>query len=345
MVHEPDVERREQDFEAVLQVIRSYLNKAYAMTVDRYIEAATRANTRRSYRSAIEHYESEWGGFLPATADSIARYLVAYAGQLAVSTLKLRLAGLAQWHLDQGFPDPTKAPVVKKVLKGIRELHPEREKQATPLQLHQLEQIEAWLTQEEEQAKRVGAHSQVARCRRDRALVLLGFWRAFRSDELCRLRLEDTALVPGQGLELYLPRSKGDRKSEGTLYKVPALQRLCPVTAYQHWKDVMERAEGPVFCGIDRWGRVGDRPLHPNSVIPLLRDLLQKAGVADSDQYSSHSLRRGFATWATINGWDVKALMTYVGWQDVKSALRYIETTTPFNDAIIRAVPAISREK
>jgi len=37
---------------------------------DRYIQAATRENTRQSYRSAIEHYEVSWGGFLPATADS-----------------------------------------------------------------------------------------------------------------------------------------------------------------------------------------------------------------------------------------------------------------------------------
>lgn len=107
-------------------------------TLDRYIEAVTREHTRRSYRGAIEHYESEWGGFLPATAESMARYLVAYAKTLSLNTLKQRLAALAQWHIDQGFPDPTKAPLVKKVLMGIRELLPAREKQAAPLQLHQL---------------------------------------------------------------------------------------------------------------------------------------------------------------------------------------------------------------
>jgi len=40
-----------------------------------YIEAATRDNTRRSYRAALRHYEEEWGGLLPATADSVSRYL------------------------------------------------------------------------------------------------------------------------------------------------------------------------------------------------------------------------------------------------------------------------------
>ena len=299
-------------------------------TLDRYIEAATREHTRRSYRGAIEHYESEWGGFLPATAESVARYLVAYAETLSLNTLKQRLAALAQWHIDQGFPDPTKAPLVKKVLKGIRELHPAREKQAAPLQLHQLEQLVNWLSAEETRAEATGDHGLVARCCRDRALVLLGFWRAFRSDELCRLRIEDSVLHPGQGMELYLPRSKGDRRNEGTVYKVPALSRLCPVEAYQAWIEISARQQGPVFCGVDRWGHLGEDALHPNSIIPLLRALMQRAGIADATSYSSHSLRRGFATWANSQGWDVKALMEYVGWRDMKSALRYIDSNDPF---------------
>jgi len=41
--------------------------------VDLYLNAAERANTRRSYASAIRHFEIEWRGLLPATIDSIAR--------------------------------------------------------------------------------------------------------------------------------------------------------------------------------------------------------------------------------------------------------------------------------
>ncbi|CAJ0687136.1 hypothetical protein EPIRMAN_GEN20615_12185 [Ralstonia mannitolilytica] len=36
--------------------------------VDRYLEAATRDNTRRSDQSAIRYFEVEWGGFLRASA-------------------------------------------------------------------------------------------------------------------------------------------------------------------------------------------------------------------------------------------------------------------------------------
>ncbi|CAJ0884947.1 MULTISPECIES: DNA-binding protein [Ralstonia] len=91
---------------------------ALTMTdVDRYLEAATRDNTRRSYQSAVRHFEVEWGGFLPASADSIARYLAPHAQTLSINTLRQRLAALAQWHLAQGFPDLTRVIHVRKVPK------------------------------------------------------------------------------------------------------------------------------------------------------------------------------------------------------------------------------------
>jgi len=175
--------------------------------VDRYIQAATRANTRKAYRAAVRDFEVEWRGFLPATADSIARYLVDRATQQSLNTLKQRLAGLAQWHVDQGFPDPTKAPHVRKVLKGIRELHPAQEKRARPLQLEQLATLVQWL---ESQLSSAPADSpQQLRLLRDRALVLLGFWRGFRSDELCRLQLEHITITPGQGIRVVFAPQQG----------------------------------------------------------------------------------------------------------------------------------------
>ena len=88
--------------------------------------------------------------------------------------------------------------------------------------------------------------------------------------------------------------------------------------------------EGPVFRRIDRWGRVGERPLHRDSITALLRELFRQAGIPEPDRYSSHSLRRGFAAWANANQWDVKSLMEYVGWKDLQSALRYLDAPDPF---------------
>lgn len=110
---------------------------------DRYLSAGTRENTRKSYRAAIEHFEVTWGGYLPTTGVGTVRYLAEYADKLSINTLKQRMAALAQWHITQGVPDPTKTPDVRQMLKGIRVVHPGRVKQAAPLLLKHLEQAVA----------------------------------------------------------------------------------------------------------------------------------------------------------------------------------------------------------
>lgn len=299
-------------------------------TVEQYLKAATRPNTERAYAGATRHFEVEWGGHLPATADQLARYLAAYAGQLAFSTLKHRLAALAQWHQAYGFADPTRAPIVRRMLKGIQTLHPSQEKRATPLQLGQMGQVVDWLDGAAAAAGTRGDGASRLRHLRDRALVLLGFWRGFRGDELVRLRVQDLHLVPGEGMTCFLPHSKGDRQHAGRTYKVPALSRWCPVAATSAWIAAADLHDGPLFRAIDQWGEIAGTALHANSLVRLLRRIFREAGLASSDTYSGHSLRRGFAGWANANGWDVKALMEYVGWRDVQSAMRYLDGTDPF---------------
>lgn len=313
--------------------------------MDAYLQAATRDNTRRSYQTAARHFETDWGGFLPATADAIARYLVDHAGTLSINTLRQRLAALAQWHIDQGFPDPTKAPVVRKVLRGIQALHPAQEKRARPLQLAQLDRVVQWLDKEIVHAADTGDRSAHLRHTRDKALLLLGFWRGFRGDELTRLRVEHVTFAPGEGMTCFLSQTKGDRSHKGTSFKVPELVRLCPVTAYSGWVALAELTEGAAFRGINRWGQISPDGLHINSLVPLLRSVFSHAGIAFAAQYSGHSLRRGFAQWATTSGWDFKTLMEYVGWKNVQSALRYVEGADPFakrriNDAMEMSAPA-----
>jgi len=149
----------------------------------------------------------------------------------------------------QGFPDPTKTPHVRKVLRGIVTLHPASEKRAKPMQLAQLEKLTAWL--DEQIAREADGRERLA-CIRNRALVLLGSWRGFRSDELSRLRIEHVAVEAGRGMTLYLLRTKGDRAQLGRTSKAPALSRLCPVAAYEAWIATFNLAEGPVFRSIDR---------------------------------------------------------------------------------------------
>lgn len=293
--------------------------------VERYLKASRKESTQRRYRQAVEHFESDWGGLLPASSESVARYLADHAEALSDSTLRTHLAALAHWHKRHGFSDPTKDLKVKDVLRGIRAEHPQQVKRAPALLLQTLEECIAGL---DEQADSPNA-SERLRARRDQALILLGFWRAFRSDDLCRLKVEHINVQSGLSLEIYLPSGKTDRDHLGRTVVVPALKRLCPVNAYELWRAASGLQQGPVFRGIDRWGHLSSQGLNSNSVSRLLRMAFARSGL-DGETYSGHSLRRGFATWADRNEWGAKALMDYVGWQDIQSAMRYVDATAPF---------------
>jgi site-specific recombinase XerD len=149
-------------------------------------------------------------------------------------------------------------------------------------------------------------------------LLLIGFWRGFRSDELIRLAVENITVTAGEGMVCYLTQTKTNRQYRGTPFKVPALVKLCPVKAYLEWKHAAQLINGPVFRSIDRWGPISEEGLHVDSVALLLRSILSDAGISSSELYSSHSLRRGFANCAVASGWDIKTLMSYVGWKDVR---------------------------
>lgn len=315
-------------------------------TLERYLAAATRKNTQQSYAQATRHFEEDFGGFLPATGDAVARYLAAYAGVLSNNTLRQRLSALASWHRQQGFPDPTRDEVVRQAFKGIRAIHASVEKQATPLQLADLERVDAFCQATASQARKEGNRAGEVQAIRDRALLLLGFWRAFRSDDLVRLHIEHLTVRPGESLTLWLPTSKGDRENQGRRWVVPALTRLCPVEAVQAWLAASKLESGPLFRRVNRWGAPGKQPMNRKSIIPWLRRLLAQAGVDDARSYTSHSLRRGFAGWATHQGWDLKALMQYVGWRDIQSAARYVDPLASDRDrleaGLQRSAPAES---
>ncbi|MBX2858269.1 MAG: site-specific integrase [Cellvibrionaceae bacterium] len=309
--------------------------------IEQYIQSATRENTRKAYRQAIEKFEVDWGGFLPTTADKVADYLFAHREALSINTLRLHLAALSEWHSTQGFPDPTKAPRVKKLFKGIRLQHPQPEKRAKPLMLETLEAVVAYIDQELVAEATLADPGLTGKLLRNRALILLSFWRAFRSDEICRMNIEHTRIEENHGMVIYLPRTKVDRQALGQEYRVPALQRLCPVSAYRDWLYYLNETEGPVFRKVDQWGNVGKKGLHADSIIPLIRSALHAAGVEHAEQYTSHSFRRGFATWANGHAWDFKDLMAYVGWSDPRSAMRYIDKTQQVGDSINASLKAL----
>ena len=94
----------------------------HSVSPQQYIIAATSDNTRRAYQSDIRHF-IDWGGLLPTSAEIIMNYLQQYATNLNPRTLVRRLTALKNWHIYQGFTDPTAHPLIRKTLTGIKNVH------------------------------------------------------------------------------------------------------------------------------------------------------------------------------------------------------------------------------
>jgi hypothetical protein len=136
--------------------------------VHAYVLAADRDNTVRSYAAALRNFETVWKGMLPATVDTVARYLAEHASLYRTSTLRLHLAALARCHVDNGFADPTRSPLVHKVLRGIWSKHGMPQRHARPLQLDVLKTVSDWLLKAQSSASKHGRRTEELRRSRDR---------------------------------------------------------------------------------------------------------------------------------------------------------------------------------
>ena len=314
-----------------------------------YKERATSDNTRDAYRSDIRHFEEEWGGLLPCSRQKVVEYLASYAGKLSVATLSRRVAALAAWHRAAGFADPTRNESVRKVMTGIRKEHNAPQRQARALTLDELSQLAGYLHNRIDSAATTGLvtgrlEQQWLMAHRDLAILLIGFWRGFRADTICKLKLEhikeSTMAIGGnrvKALQIFLPASKGDRKALGETYKLPARPELCPVLAYENWVSAADigNQKGWVFRKFDKEGNLTANKLLPGSLNHWMKRLCKAAGISQADEFSSHSMRRGVATLLADKGGDVPLLKEYIGWRSDASAIRYVSDSRCKGDELL----------
>lgn len=284
------------------------------------LAAATADNTRRAYRSAVNHYLA-WGGVLPADEAAIIRYLLTYAATLNPRTLALRLTALSQWHVHQAFSDPASMPTVRKTMTGIARTHGRPKKKAKALPIEDLERIVAHLV-----------NLDTLKAARDNALLQIGFFGGLRRSELVAVKAEHLLWTP-DGIEIMLPRSKTDQLGEGIVKAIPYSDGpCCPATVLRAWLDAAGIAAGPVFRSISKWGVVASKALGVGSVNTILEDCARLVHLDYVPDLSSHSLRRGMATSAYRAGADFSDIKKQGGWRHDGTVQGYIEEASRFEE-------------
>lgn len=299
------------------------------MSHEKFLSAARRENTQKTYESGIRHFELTWQGRLPATPSSIIQYLSHYANDLTHSTLSNRLAAISDWHKRFGFADPTNNFEVRQTLKGIGRIHGKSPKKAKPTEIGEIAAVYEHLESIIDDID--SSHCEKLRASRDLAIFTIMFWKALRPNELVNITMEEFQVKP-EGIEFHLSETKNYSHTTGRTFVIPALNELCPVRAARQWLSISHVSEGHLFRKIDRHGNVAKNGLWPNSLSKIFNRRFLECNIS---KRSAYTFRRGFATWAAKNGWTVTALKEYVGWKDGKSAERYIDmNTNMFRDAI-----------
>ncbi len=136
-----------------------------------------------------------------------------------------------------------------------------------------------------------------------------------------------------KGMEILIPRSKTDQAGEGQTCALPkGNEMLCPVTALKIWCEKTHIESGFIFRKISKNGTLNKDAIAGGHLNIILKDLAQCCNLSNAENYSSHSLRRGFATAASQQGASLSAIMRQGRWQHSDTALGYIAEAQRFED-------------
>lgn len=173
---------------------------------------------------------------------------------------------------------------------------------------------------------------------RDRALLSCGWAIMSRRSELTKIDLEHITVVD-RGLEVKLERTKTMKKGRTVgIPDRPNLGKLNPVPNILRWRDVMISrglTGGPYLRGVDQSGRIHGEPgwagggglrLDPSTVEDVIRRRAIQTGVANAEQFTGHSLRRGGANDMYAAGADTRAVARQGGWGERSPVVfRYLD--------------------
>jgi len=251
---------------------------------------------------------------------------------LRPSSLRVHLSAIAYAHKLKGLPNPAEHEAVVGVLGGIIRQLGMAADQKKPILLDDLNRMVRTLPD-----SLTGL--------RDRAILVIGFSGGFRRSELVALTCADVEFKPGE-VTIRLRRSKTDQEGKGLVKHLPinAYALLCPVTTLMRWMEAAHLRSGPVFRRVDRWGKVGKKPMDSSHVARLVKSAAEAAGL-DPQRVSGHSLRAGFVTQAALDREPEWAIQSVTGHKDVRVLRQYIRATGVEQADTIRRVMTPKRKK
>ena len=298
------------------------------------LENSKALNTVRAYKSDFEDFGlfCVKNGFnnLPSEPKIVSLYLTYLSSKEAkISTIKRRLVSIGVIHKLKGHYLDTKHPIIIENLMGIKRRKGTIQKGKKPLLISNLKKIIDVINKEKV--------SDIKKLR-DKAMLLIGFSGGFRRNEIVSIDLEDIEFV-FEGVKITVKKSKTEQFGEGLTKGIPHFENslYCPVTNLKRWINTSKIKRGPIFVKFSKGPKITSHRLSDQSVALIIKDYLSKAGM-DSNNYSGHSLRSGFATSAAEAGAEERSIMAMTGHKSTEMVRRYIKEANLFKNNALNKI-------
>ncbi|MGW5878108.1 tyrosine-type recombinase/integrase [Nocardiopsis terrae] len=288
---------------------------------------------------------------------------------LAPATLERRSAAIAAVHGAHGLDSPTRAEVVRMTLRGIRRTRKARPHRKAPVILSTLEALLAVRPAEGHPGGVARRRDAVllltgfAGALRRSELAGLTF------DDLA-LRTDPASGTPTLVVSLWATKTDQEGRAHQRVALPRGRHRAtCPVCALADWSalvavhrdggaqavrahleslgapdpapahscqqlrgiDLADGSNRPLLPGVDRHGRLAQRPMTTKAVGNLVKRYAARAGL-NPDDFGGHSLRAGFATQAALGGATDREIMRQGRWTNAQTVHDYIRTANPLED-------------
>ncbi len=284
------------------------------------LKSSKSLNTLRAYKSDYKDFAlfclKNSFKSMPSEPKIISLYLTYLSKTSKFSTLKRRLASISVIHKLSGHYIDTKHPMITENLMGIKRIKGSHQKAKKPLLINDLKVIINAIDQEKNEITKL----------KNRALILIGFAGGFRRSELVAIDYEDLDFV-SEGVKIFVKRSKTDQSGEGMTKGIPyfSSKNYCPVISLKNWLNKLDIKSGKVFDISDK------------SVALIIKKYTEIAGL-DSNKYSGHSLRSGFATSTAELGAEERSIMAMTGHKTTQMVRRYIQEANLFKNNALNKI-------
>lgn len=290
----------------------------------KYIDKSLSKNTLKAYKSQWEQFvawcELRKLDYLPAKPEVVAVFISFMAdNNKKFATIAHMLSSIAKAHKRSKLDSPVLSEVVRETFSGILSEIGSIQDGATPLELEDLRMITHSLDNSE-----MGI--------RDRALLLTGWFGAFRRSELVSVLKRDV-VFSDEGMKIKLRKSKTDQEGKGFVKPIHRQKdlELDPVSALTDWLLIAPDSKF-LFCHVEGFrgpAKIGGK-LSDRMVCRLLQKWTKRFSIPGN--FSGHSLRAGFVTAAAKAGKSNRSIMKITGHVSSKMVDRYVRIADEFMD-------------